>query len=608
MVGVVESGTRSPTGISMESSCGALLRELEHLWTEIGESDAEKDRMLFELEKECLLVYRRKVDESTGERTRLHQSVAAKEAELAALRASLGEHTPQAQTEKRLSLKEQLALVAPLLDELRLKKMERLKQLIEIRSQIEKISGEISGYTHLNDSPGCPADVEELDLSLRKLSDYQAQLRALQKEKSGRLNKVLEYVNEVHSLCGTLGLDFSKTVDGVHPSLHEVGPTGSSTNISDNTLEGLKQAVHNLEAEKASRVQKLRENMTALFELWSLMDSGPDERGGFERLGSVVRSLDCDIKEGGVLSLETIEQTAAEVERLTKLKASRMKDLVLKKRLELEEICRWAHIEPDTSTAPEKSIALIDAGIVDPSELLANMEEQIEKAKEESLSRKEIMDRIGKWASACEEEKWLEEYNQDENRYSTGRGVHLNLKRAERARISVTKIPAMVDILMKKTFAWEDERNKPFLYDGIRLVSILEEYQLTRQQKEEEKKRRRDQKKLHGLLMAERESVYGSRPSPNRNGSYSRKPANGHRGNGYLNGSMTPAPRRVSLGSATPELLTPRSYSGGRQNGFFRETRRLSTAPLNFVAISKEDTSSSFASISGSEPGSPPLV
>lgn len=49
---------------------------------------------------------------------------------------------------------------------------------------------------------------------------------------------------------------------------------------------------------------------------------------------------------------------------------------------------------------------------MDPSELLANMEEQIEKAKEESLSRKEIMDRIGKWVSACEEEKWLEEYNQ----------------------------------------------------------------------------------------------------------------------------------------------------------------------------------------------------
>lgn len=52
------------------------------------------------------------------------------------------------------------------------------------------------------------------------------------------------------------------------------------------------------------------------------------------------------------------------MERLTKLKASRMKELVMKKRSELEEICKMTHIEPDTSTAAEKSNALIDSGIV----------------------------------------------------------------------------------------------------------------------------------------------------------------------------------------------------------------------------------------------------
>lgn len=70
------------------------------------------------------------------------------------------------------------------------------------------------------------------------------------------------------------------------------------------------------------------------------------------------------------------------------------------------------------------------------------------------------------------------------------------------------------------------------------------------------------------------------------------------------NGTMTPTPRRLSVGSATPELLTPRSHSG-RQNGYFKQMRRLSTAPLNFVALQKEDTIS-FASVCGSEPGSPP--
>jgi protein regulator of cytokinesis 1 len=40
-----------------------------------------------------------------------------------------------------------------------------------------------------------------------------------------------------------------------------------------------------------------------------------------------------------------------------------MKELVLKRRLELENICKKAHMEPDPSTAPEKIVALIDSGI-----------------------------------------------------------------------------------------------------------------------------------------------------------------------------------------------------------------------------------------------------
>lgn len=49
---------------------------------------------------------------------------------------------------------------------------------------------------------------------------------------------------------------------------------------------------------------------------------------------------------------------------------------------------------------------------MDPSELLANIELHINKIKEEAHSRKEIIDRIDRWLSACEEENWLEEYNQ----------------------------------------------------------------------------------------------------------------------------------------------------------------------------------------------------
>lgn len=47
--------------------------------------------MLMELERECMEVYRRKVTEAVNTKSRLHQSVMAKEAELAALMAALGE-------------------------------------------------------------------------------------------------------------------------------------------------------------------------------------------------------------------------------------------------------------------------------------------------------------------------------------------------------------------------------------------------------------------------------------------------------------------------------------------------------------------------------------
>ncbi|KAK9008425.1 hypothetical protein V6N11_075320 [Hibiscus sabdariffa] len=554
------------------TSCNVLLRELQQIWSDIGESEADKDRMLLELERECLEVYRRKVEEAANAKARLHQSVAAKEAEVATLMAALGELNIRSpiQTEKKMaSLKEKLASITPLLDDLRTKKEERLKQFEDIKNQIEKISGEISGYNYPNDTMVSCLTLEDQDFSLRRLTEFQTRLQTLQKEKSDRLHKVLEYVNEVHLLCGVLGLDFAQTVSDVHPSLQRVNQE-QSTNISNGTFEGLEHTINKLKTERRTRIQKLRDIAAQLFELWNLMDSPQAERNVFSRATSILRLPEPEVTEPGALSTEMIEQASAEVERLAKLKASRMKELVMKRRLELEDICRIIHIEPDASTAVEKSNAMIDSGLVDPSELLASIEAQITKAKDEALSRKEVMDRIDRWLAACEEENWLEDYNQDENRYNAGRGAHINLKRAEKARITVTKIPAMVDNLINRTLAWEEEKKTLFLYDGVRLVSILEDYKVTRKQRDEEKKRCRDQKKIQDLLLTEREAIYGSKPSPRRSSSF--RKTNGYRANG--NGSMTPStPRRSSVGGATPELLTPRSYSG-RQNGYFKEMRR----------------------------------
>lgn len=74
---------------------------------------------------------------------------------------------------------------------------------------------------------------------------------------SDRLQKVLEYVNQVHCLCGVLGLDFTETVHQVHPSLHRSGGPNQSTNISNSTIDGLSHVVLRLKEERKQRIQKV---------------------------------------------------------------------------------------------------------------------------------------------------------------------------------------------------------------------------------------------------------------------------------------------------------------------------------------------------------------
>lgn len=64
---------------------------LKVIWDEVGESDTERDKMLYELERECLEVYRRKVDEANKSRAQLRQAIADAEAELAAICSAMGE-------------------------------------------------------------------------------------------------------------------------------------------------------------------------------------------------------------------------------------------------------------------------------------------------------------------------------------------------------------------------------------------------------------------------------------------------------------------------------------------------------------------------------------
>ncbi|XVF33939.1 hypothetical protein REPUB_Repub18cG0014300 [Reevesia pubescens] len=566
-----------------ETTCGSLLQKLQEIWDEVGESDEERDKMLLQIERECLDVYKRKVELAAKSRAQLLQALSDAKLELSTLVSALGDKSFVGIPEKASgTIKEQLVAIAPALELLWKQKEERVKDFSDVQSQIQKICGEIAG--HASEQTGAPV-VDESDLSLKKLDEYQVKLQELQKEKSDRLHKVLEFVSTVHDLCAVLGMDFFSTVTAVHPSLDD--STGvQSKSISNDTLLRLAKTVSALNEDKKQRLHKLQELVTQLIDLWNLMDTPEEERQLFDHVTCNISSSVDEVTVPGALALDLIEQAEVEVERLDQLKSSRMKEIAFKKQVELEEIFGRVHIEIDSEAAREKIMALIDSGNVEPAELLADMDNQIAKAKEEALSRKEILDRVEKWMSACEEESWLEDYNRDENRYNASRGAHLNLKRAEKARILVNKIPGMVDTLVAKTRAWEEDRGMSFTYDGVPLLAMLDEYAMLRQEREEEKRRFRDQKKFSEQQSTEQEAIFGSRPSPARPAGT--KKVVGPRANGGANG--TPS-RRLSLNA---------NQNGSRSaaKDGKRDSMRVA-APANYVAISKEDAASH---VSGTDP------
>jgi protein regulator of cytokinesis 1 len=50
---------------------------------------------------------------------------------------------------------------------------------------------------------------------------------------------------------------------------------------------------------------------------------------------------------------------------------------------------------------------------------------------------------------------------------------------------------ALVDTLVAKTRAWEEDRGISFTYDGVPLLAMLDEYAMLRHEREDEKRRMR---------------------------------------------------------------------------------------------------------------------
>ncbi|PKI78309.1 hypothetical protein CRG98_001252 [Punica granatum] len=547
-------GTRSPA--LPETSCGYLLQELQMIWDEVGEDRFEREKVLLDLEQECIEVYRRKVDSANISRTRLHQQLAEAEAEFTHLLLSLGERSLPGRPEKMSgTLKEQLDSITPALREMQLRKEERVKQFRAVQGQIQKISAEIAGQSVYDESPSSII-VNENDLSLKKLEEYQNELQKLHNEKNDRLQQVEKYTDRIHSLCTTLGMDSSTIITKVHPTLNEL--CGISKNISDVILAKLDSTVVSLEEERLKRLEKLKYLGKALTNLWNLMDTPYKDRRTFSHVTGLLSVSPMDVLEPGSLTLNIIQQAEAEVKRLDQLKASKMKELFVKKQNELEEICHRSHMEIPSRPEMDNILNLINSA----------------RAREEASSRNAIMEKVEKWVLARDEERWLEEYNRDENRYSVSRGAYRNLKRAERARVTVNKIPALVDLLIAKTKSWEEERKKVFLYDEVPLLAMLEEYNVLRQEREEEKQKQRVRTSSRRLSNRSLNGVFGN-ASP-------------------LNGRIP---------SGIPQLESNSINLGAQTTSFRKEGRKKKAQKMlsrpGFMTNGKDETASVVSTCSG---------
>ncbi|XP_034229469.1 65-kDa microtubule-associated protein 8 isoform X2 [Prunus dulcis] len=425
----------------LETSCGYLLQELQMIWNEVGQDHFEREKVLLDLEQECLEVYRKKVDAANTSRARLHQELAEAEAEFTHLLLSLGERSLPGRPEKMAgTLKEQLDSITPALREMRLRKEERVNQFRTVQGQIQKISAEIAGQSESEyDDLSSDIMVNENDLSLKKLEEYQTELQRLRNEKNERLMRVEQYIDAVHKLSSILGTDSSMVITKVHPSLNDL--CGITKNISNGILAKLNSTVESLDEEKLKRLDKLHHLGKALTNLWNLMDTPYKDRQSFSHVTGLLSLSSAEVSDPGSLTLNIIQQAEAEVRRLDHLKASKMKELFFKKQNELKEICNKSHMEIPLQSEIDNLINLINSGEIDHADLLMSMDQQISRAKEEASSRMTIMEKVEKWMLARDEERWLEEYSRDENRYSVSRGAHKNLRRAERARVLVNKIP-----------------------------------------------------------------------------------------------------------------------------------------------------------------------
>ncbi|KAH0856482.1 hypothetical protein HID58_084743 [Brassica napus] len=302
------------------------LQQLQKMWDEIGESYNEIDNILEEIEQECLDVYDRKIAETIKYKAELQGSLAQADDEIVSLMSSLGEQVTYSR----------------------------------ILTRITDISSNIAGNDDHGSNNG-PEDFDESDLTETELDQLRARLQDLCKEKDVRLQKVNSYISAIHDLSEAMAFDFSEALSHVHKSLTD-SSMADTKSICDDTLAGLAELTESLKNEKLQKLLRVQDLGRTLQDLWNRMETPMDERRRFENISSLLSVQADDALPKGCLGHDIFPEAEDEVKRLKK--SSKMEELVLKRRCELEEVCREGHMDVNSDAARQSLVDLIDSGTI----------------------------------------------------------------------------------------------------------------------------------------------------------------------------------------------------------------------------------------------------
>ncbi|KAI3946543.1 hypothetical protein MKW92_012416 [Papaver armeniacum] len=378
----------------LHTTCATLLKQLHQIWDEVGESDGNRSEMLRQINQECLDIYKKNVDQAGKLSAHLSQQ----------MQHEVGEEDDKHndmlhQIDQELfgvyeiKVDEAAKSSALLRQELIVLNDKRKMLFADVQSQIQKIRAEIT-----EQAPEAPT-VNEDDLSLNKLDELRSELQVFQgKSDCFKVSKVLACVTTVRDLCPVLGINFVNFINEVSPSLTKSINNGTFSELAktvellkreelEKTSSKLAKTVEFLKKEKMERLRTVQHLAAQLFELWSLMDTSPEERSMFDHVTCYISATVDEVTLPRALDLAMIEDAKWEVRRL-EVKVSTKED----PNKEHNEILGMVFLNITDEVRPGLVMGL-RADIID-DEILLKLAKTVENLKQEKMQRLEKLQEL----------------------------------------------------------------------------------------------------------------------------------------------------------------------------------------------------------------------